>query len=170
LEEHLCSPTVEFEIAELVDFEEVDASVTGDRLAQLLVIGGLDELVHQGCGGGVADAVAGHGGRGAQRDEQVGLAGAGVPDQTERVALGDPVTGGQAVDDGRVDVGVGGVVELAQGLLAREVGGPDAAFGPAAVAVLALGKQEFGEEPGVGEPFALRAGDGRRPGPAWWAA
>lgn len=40
------------------------------------------------------------------------------------------------------------------------MGGSDAAFGPAAVAVLALGHQQLGEKPGVGEPFAFGTDDG----------
>jgi hypothetical protein len=47
LEEHLGAPTVEFEIAEFVDLQKVDASVAGDGLAELFVVSGLDELVHQ---------------------------------------------------------------------------------------------------------------------------
>lgn len=79
---------------------------------------------------------AGHGGRGARADQQVGFAGAGIPDQTQRAALGDPAAGRERVDDGRVDVGVGAVVEVAQGLLTGKRAGPDAAFGPATAAVL----------------------------------
>jgi hypothetical protein len=36
----------------------------------------------------------------------VGLAGAGVADQAERLALADPVAGGQGVDEGGADGGV----------------------------------------------------------------
>lgn len=80
--EHFRAAAVQLEVAELVDFETVDASVAGDDLAQLLVVCRLDQLVHQGCCGGVADSVTGHGGRGAQPDQQVRLAGARAPDQT----------------------------------------------------------------------------------------
>ena len=42
-------------------------------LRLLLIVGGLDQLVDQLRGEGVADPVAGLGGDGAKRDEQVGL-------------------------------------------------------------------------------------------------
>ena len=52
---------------------------------------------------GVSDAVAMLGGGGAERDEQVGLAGAGVPDQAQRVAAVDPVAGGELADGQAID-------------------------------------------------------------------
>jgi hypothetical protein len=114
LEEELGAAAVEFHVAELVDTEQIDAAVTVDCLGELPVVGGLDELVDELGGQGVADAVAGHGGLGAQGDEQVGLAGAGVADQAERKSFPDPVAGGEGVDDGGVDVRVGVEVEGAQ--------------------------------------------------------
>ncbi|MBB4987381.1 hypothetical protein GGE06_008354 [Streptomyces sp. SFB5A] len=47
LEQQLGAVAVEFHVAELVDAEEVDAAVAGDRLGELLLVGGLDELVDQ---------------------------------------------------------------------------------------------------------------------------
>jgi hypothetical protein len=70
LEEELGAAAVEFHVAELVDHEEVDAAVPGDRLGELLVVGGLDEFVDQFRGQDVADPVAVFGGCGAQGDEQ----------------------------------------------------------------------------------------------------
>ena len=93
LEEELRAAPVEFHVAEFVDAEQVDAAVAVDGLGELPVIGGLDELVDELGGQGVADPVAGHGGLGAQGDEQVGLAGAGVADQAQRMTGLDPVTG-----------------------------------------------------------------------------
>lgn len=61
MEEHLRSVAVEFEIAEFVDVQKVDASVAGDGLAQLRVVGRFDELVHEGGCSGVADGVASNG-------------------------------------------------------------------------------------------------------------
>jgi len=84
LEEELRAAPVEFHVAEFVDAEQVDAAVAVDGLGELPVIGGLDELVDELGGQGVADPVAGHGGLGAQGDEQVGLAGAAVADQAQR--------------------------------------------------------------------------------------
>jgi hypothetical protein len=40
LEEELGAAAVEFHVAELGDHEEVDAAVPGDRLGELLVVGG----------------------------------------------------------------------------------------------------------------------------------
>ena len=117
----------------------------------MFLVGGFDELVHEPGGEGVSDAVALLGGGGAERDEQVGLAGAGAPDQAQRVAAADPVAGGELVDGGRVDVGVRGEVEVGEPFLAGEAGALDAAQGGAAVAVVDLGEQEFGEEALVGE-------------------
>jgi hypothetical protein len=48
----LGAAAVEFEVAEFVHFEEADASVAGDGLAELLVVCGLDKLVHQAGRGG----------------------------------------------------------------------------------------------------------------------
>jgi hypothetical protein len=59
LEQQLGTAAVEFHVAELVDAEQVDAAVAGDGLGQLLVVGGLDELVDELGRQGVADAVAG---------------------------------------------------------------------------------------------------------------
>jgi hypothetical protein len=53
----------------------------------------------------------------------VGLAGAGVADQAERLALADPVAAGEGVDQGGVDGGVGVEVEVGQPFLAGEPGG-----------------------------------------------
>ena len=102
----------------------------------MLLVGGFDELVHEPGGEGVSDAVALLGGGGAERDEQVGLAGAGVPDQAQRVAAADPVAGGELVDGGGVDVGVRGEVEVGEPFLAGEAGALDATQGGAAVAAV----------------------------------
>src|SRR6516225_2394928 len=109
LEQQLGAAPVELEVAQLVQAEQVDAAVAGDGAGQGLVVGGLDELVDQCGGGDVADPVAGLGGGGAQPDEQVGLAGAGVADQAARLPGGHPRPVGQGVDQRGGHVGVGGV-------------------------------------------------------------
>src|SRR5262249_41632993 len=81
LEQQRGAAAVELEVAQLVQAEQVDPAVAGDGARQGLVVGGLDQLVDQGGGGCVADLAAVLGGGGAQPDEQVGLAGAGVADQ-----------------------------------------------------------------------------------------
>jgi hypothetical protein len=80
LEEQFGAAAVQFEVAQLIQAEQVDAAVAGDGLGQVPVVGGLDQLVDQGCGGGVADPVTRFGGGGAQSYQQMGLAGAGVAD------------------------------------------------------------------------------------------
>jgi hypothetical protein len=54
------------------------------------------------------------------------------------------------VDGGRVDGGVGVEVERADRLVAREAGGLDPPLGAAPGPVVALGHQQFGQEPAVG--------------------
>ena len=75
----------------------------------------------------------------------VGLAGAGVPDQAKGFAAADPLSGGEGVDGGGVDVRVGVVVEVLEVFLPGESGGFDPSEGGAAVAVVDLGQEEFGE-------------------------
>src|SRR5205814_9692748 len=81
LEEQFSAAAVEFEVAQLVQAEQVDAAVAGDGLGQVPVVGGLDQFVDQCCGGGVAHAVAVFGGGDSQSYQQMRLACAGVADQ-----------------------------------------------------------------------------------------
>ena len=62
---------VEFHVSKFIETEEIDPSVAGDGLGQLLVVGGFDQLVHELGGEGVADPVAGLGGGGAEPDKQM---------------------------------------------------------------------------------------------------
>ena len=151
-----------FHVAELVDAEQVGAAVAGDRLGELPVVGGLGEFVGELGGQGVADPEPGHGRGGAQGDEQVGLAGAGVADQAERLALADPVAGRQGAEHGGADAGVGVEVEVGQPFRAGEPGAADLPLGAAAVAVLAFTHEQLGQEPAVGEllPLGLVGGRG----------
>ena len=80
LEQQFGAAAVQLEVAQFVQAEQVDAAVAGDGAGQGLLIGGLDELVDQRGRGGVLDPVTVLGGGGAQPDQQVGLAGAGVAD------------------------------------------------------------------------------------------
>src|SRR5262249_31590916 len=77
LEQQFGAALVEFHVAQFVDAQQVDAAVAGDGLGELLVVGSFDELVDELGGQNVADPEPGHGGLGAQADEQVGFAGAG---------------------------------------------------------------------------------------------
>ncbi len=73
----------------------------------------------------------------------MGLPGAGITDEAQRPALGDPVALGEGVDDGRVQVRVGGVVQIVEPFRAGEAGLGDAADAAAFVAVVALGEQQW---------------------------
>ena len=146
------------EVAEFIDQEKVDAAVAGDGAGEVAFVCCFGELVDQLRSKDVAHGVAAFGGGGAEGDEQVRLAGARVADQAERAALADPVAGGELADQGRVQGGVGGEVELVEPLCAREPGGVETALGASDGAVVALGHDEFGEEPEVGQLFPLRRG------------
>ena len=98
---------VELQVAQFVDEQQVHTAVAGDEFGEVFVVGGFDEFVDQLAGQGVADSVAGFSDAGAQTDEQVAFAGAGVPDQAERGSRPDPVAAGELTDEGRVDGGVG---------------------------------------------------------------
>ncbi len=102
---------------------------------------------------------SGLGGDGAQGDEEMRLAGAGVAEQTQRVALSDPIADGQLVDGGGGHCLVGGVVEVLDAFGAGETGGVDPADGAAFGAVVALGHHQLGQEPQAGQLLALRGGD-----------
>src|SRR6516162_6785661 len=122
LEQQLGAAPVQLEVTQLVQAEQVDAAVAGDGAGQGLVVGGLDEFVDQRGGGDVPDPVTVLGGGGAQPDQQVGLAGAGVADQAARLPGGHPGRPGQGADQRRGDVGVGRVVEVFEPLGAGEAG------------------------------------------------
>jgi hypothetical protein len=93
-------------------------------------------------------------GRGAEADEQVRLTGAGVADQAQRVAGSDPGAGGEGVDGGRVDRRVGVEIEVGEHF-SRGTGGLHSSDGAAAFPVVALGEQQLGEEPAVGQLLLL---------------
>ena len=123
-------------------------------------------------GEGVLDPEPGFGGGGAEPDQQVALAGAGVSNQAERLAGADPGAGGQGVDGGRVDVGVGVEVEVVEPFVSGKAGGLDPAGGAAPGPVVALGEQQLGEEAPVGRvvPSPPRSASPRRGCGSWAAA
>jgi hypothetical protein len=150
LEQQLSAPAVQLHVAKFVYAQQIDASVAGDGLGQDPLVRRLDQLVDQLGGECVADPEAGHGGLGAERDQQVGLASARVADQAERQSLLDPLAGRQGVNDGCVDVPVGLEVEGPQRLLPRELRRLDPPFGASPGPVVTLGHQQLGEEPAIG--------------------
>ncbi len=106
----------------------------------MLFIGGLDEFVDQFGRQCVADAEALLGGGGAHTNEQVGLAGARVADQAERVASAYPIALGDGMYGGGVDVWVGVEIEVAQPFLTWKPGRCDSPQGGSAVPVIAFGQ------------------------------
>jgi hypothetical protein len=74
LEEQLGPSGIELDVAELVQAEQVEASVAGDDAAEPALVGRLGQLVDQLGAGGVADPVALLAGGQAEADQQVRLA------------------------------------------------------------------------------------------------
>jgi hypothetical protein len=90
LEEEFGAAPVELEVAQFIQTEQVDPAVAGDDFGEGSVVLGFGELVDEPGGEDVADPVAGFGGGGPEPDQQVRLPGAGVADQAQRSAFGDP--------------------------------------------------------------------------------
>jgi transposase len=89
LEQQFRAALIELHIAQFIDAKQIDAAVAGDGLGELLVIGGLDELVDELRGHDISDPVAGHRGGGAEADEQVAFAGARVADEAADLPVGE---------------------------------------------------------------------------------
>jgi hypothetical protein len=75
LEQQFGAAGVELDVAELVEAEQIEASVAGDESGEFAVVGGFDEFVDELGGGDVADSSALLAGGDAESDEEVGLAG-----------------------------------------------------------------------------------------------
>ncbi len=96
------------QVAEFIDAQQVDAAVAGDRAGQGALVGGLDEFVDERGGGDIPHGAAVVAGGHPERDEQVGLAGAGVAEQHDGFAAVDPAAGRERGDRGRLDARGGG--------------------------------------------------------------
>ncbi len=155
LEQQLSAPFIELHVPKFVQKEKINPPVAVDGLGQLLVVSGLDQFVDQPGGQGIANAESAFSRSSPECNEQMGLAGTGIADQAQRLALADPVAGGQLVDSGWVDVAVGVEVEVAQPFLAWESGRFDPADGGTAVAVVAFGQQELRQQTLIGQLFAI---------------
>ena len=81
MEEEFGGSLVEVDVAELINREEVESAVAGDGLGEVEFVGCLGEFVGELGAGDVADPVAVLGGCDAGADEEMGLAGAGIPKQ-----------------------------------------------------------------------------------------
>ena len=113
LKEQLGAAAVQLHVPEFVDAQQIDPSVARDGLRQRLLVGGLDQFVGELGGKRVLDTEAGYRSLGAERDQEMGLAGAGVPDQAQRLALLDPLALGQGCGRPRDRCWVGLEVEAA---------------------------------------------------------
>src|SRR5206468_5657442 len=102
-------------------------------------------LVDQGGGGDVADPAALLAGGQAQADQQVGLAGAAVAEQHDRVAFVQVGTRGQVRELAGCDGGNGVGIEVGEAFEAGEAGFGDAAGAAPGGAVIPLGGEDFGE-------------------------
>jgi len=119
--------------------------------------------LNQGGGGHVPDPSSLLGRGGAQRDEQMGLAGAGVPEQNQWLPCVDPRPAGQVCQGSRGQVGQHGRVEVGQAFGPGELGLVDSSDPAPGVADVALGEQDFGQESLVGQAFPGGSlGDPRR--------
>jgi hypothetical protein len=87
LKEQLGAAAVQLHVAEFVDAQQIDPSVAGDGLRQRLLVGGLDQFVGELGGQRLLDTEAGYRSLGGERDQEMGLDGAGVPDQAQRLAF-----------------------------------------------------------------------------------
>ena len=159
MEEEFGSSLVEFHVAKLVDDEEIDTAVAGDGAGELHLVGGFDELVHEPRRERVFDSEPFLRGGGAEPDQEMAFAGAGVADEAERVAAADPLSLREGVDRGGGEVGVGVVVDVVEELRSREACCGDAADGGATVPVVDFCEEELSEESDVGQLFLLRGRD-----------
>jgi hypothetical protein len=156
LEQQLCSAWVDLDVAEFVEAEQVEPPVAADHAGQLPFVGGFDELVHELCGGDVADPAALLAGREAEADQQMGLAGAAVAEQHHGFAGVQVVPGGQVAEGGGLDHRDGVDVEVREPFEARELGVVDAAGAASFAAVVDFGGEHFGQEGQMGLPFPGR--------------
>ena len=160
LKQQFCSSAIQLHVAEFVDHEQVDATVTGDGSCEVLLVGGFDEFVDESGGERVFDTEPLLRGRRAEAYEQVALAGARVSDEAEGLTFADPVAGGEGVDGGGVDVRVRFELEVSEPLIPGKTGGFHSANRGAAVAVVALGQEQFGEESLIAQLLLLGRGGG----------
>lgn len=86
--------------------QQIDAAVATLVLAKIISSAASTSSFTKLGRQGVLDPVAEHRGLRSERDEQVGLARAGIPDQAQRQTLGHPFALGQGVDRGGVVLGL----------------------------------------------------------------
>ena len=128
LEEEFAAAGVELDVAEFVEAEQVESSVSCDDACEASFVGGFGEFVDELRGGGVADSASLFTGGDAESDEEVAFAGAGIAEQDDGFAGVEVVAGGERGDGCGVDGGVGVEVEIREAFVARETGFVDVAL------------------------------------------
>ncbi|MEQ4210132.1 hypothetical protein [Actinopolymorpha sp. B9G3] len=140
------APWVDLDVAEFIEQEQVEAAVAANDSRKLTFVDGFDEFVDQLSGSCVADSAALLTGGQAERDEQMGLAGAGIAKQDHGLAGVDVGAGGQGGQlrggDGRDGV----EVELGKAFDARELRFADSPGASSFGTFVDLGCEYFGEK------------------------
>ena len=156
LEEQLGAAGIDLDVAEFIEQQQIQPAVAAHDAGEHSPVGGLDEFIDQRGAGDVTDSAALFAGGQTQADEQVGLAGAAVTEQHDRLARVDPGAGGQRGQLRGRDARHGVEVELAQPLQPREARFGDSAGAAPLAAFVDLGGEHLGEEAEVGVPFPQR--------------
>ena len=162
LEEEVGGLGVDGDVADLVDDEQGGASVVSELVVEAVGAARRGEGVDELGEGGSVDAAAGLDGGDAERAGEVALAGAGGPEEVDRLGPVDEVELGEGHDAVPVERRLEGEVEALEGLRRVEPGDAQRDADAAGLAEGELAGEEFvdGAE-GVGLP-ALDAPDDRR--------
>ena len=122
LEHELGGALGQRQVAQLVADEKLDAGVAADDPGELAAALGLLELVRERGESGEPDASSLLAGADGERDRQDCLAGTGVAEQDDRLAVIDPGAIGERGDRGLRDLGVISEPEVLQSFDQREPG------------------------------------------------
>ena len=141
LEEQLGAGLAEGDKAQLVDDQQVLAGLQLLQTLQAPFVGGLDQFMNEGRGGGEADLHALLAGRQPEAQCYVGLAGTARPERDDVLAPIDELTAGEFHDKGLVERRDGLEVEAVQALGGRELRGLDAPLDHPALALAGGGPQ-----------------------------
>jgi hypothetical protein len=157
---------VERDVADLVNDQQREALHAIELVVETALALGVGQQRDPLGRGPEGDAVPGEAGADPQRDAQVGLAGAGRPQQDDVLFAGDEVELAEVQDGVARDRGLKGEVELLERLARREPRRLDPGLAAVAVAAVGLGLQERRGELLIA-PFLLAGAVGelgQRPG------
>ena len=157
---------VKWDVSDLVDDQQRDALEAGELVVEVAVALRVGQQRDPFGRGAKENAVAGQAGADAERDGEVGLAGAGRAEQDDVLAAGEEVQLGEVQDGVAAQRGLKGEVEFLDRLAGREAGGLDAGLAAVAVAAVDLGLEQGGGELLIAPLFVAGAvGElGQRPG------